>query len=346
MELINTKAYMERLRAAKDVESYAVFVYDHGEETLITSPNVNGDTYFDCASMGKVLVTSTLILRAAGEGRLSLDDTLPRFFADVPADKRDITVRMLLTHTSGILRRDFDKATADAGKDAITAYILSVPLGFAPGTDYTYSCSGYILLGYIAEKCYGMPLDTLYLSTVRPALGLPDMCFDLPIDAPNAADCCRRREIGDCRCDDELVSMMHGVAGNGASFWTMNDMRVYLHAVMTRSPSLYDARFFDEAETNLTPTLSEGRGLGYLVINERYKQGGRLFPVGSFGHCGHTGQSFFVDRAHDRYVVLLTDATRCEFRKNNDRDDYGVVMRMRAAVHDRIAEDLADNGRN
>lgn len=344
MELTKTKALMEDKRAAKKVDSYAVLVYDHGDETLITSPDVNDHTYFDAASMGKVLVTSTMILRAADAGLLTLEDTLPRFFDNVPADKRHITVLDMLLHRSGIIRKDFDKSVSDGGRKAIADYILSVPLAFETGTKYQYSCSAYILLGFIVEKAFGKPLDEVYYEQVKVPLGLPDMRFHIALDEPNAAMCYRHKEdlSGlDGREDDELAQLMKGVCGNGASFWSMADIRTYLHAVMARSPKLYDPKWYDEAERNLTPALSEGRGIGYLVTNEAYPQTGRLFPVGSFGHCGHTGQSFFVDRTHERFVIILTNATRCANRAGGYKGyDYGDICRMRAEIHNAVADDL------
>ena len=88
--------------------SYAVLVSLGGTTAFVTSPDVNPDTYFDIASMGKALITAPLILRAVGEGKISLDDTLDKFFV-IPEcpdkeTKKRITITQLLTHTSGIVR--------------------------------------------------------------------------------------------------------------------------------------------------------------------------------------------------------------------------------------------------
>ena len=76
---------------------------------------MNADTYFDIAGMGKVLVTAPLIFQLIGQKKVSLDDTLDRFFSDVPAEKREITVRQLLTHTSGIFRIPLPAEIAETG---------------------------------------------------------------------------------------------------------------------------------------------------------------------------------------------------------------------------------------
>ena len=150
MNLHQTKALMDAKLTDKCFDAYIVLVGLDGKRTCLCSPNADLNTYFDAASMGKVLVTSTLILQACDKELLSLDDTLDKFFSNVPEEKKSITVKQLLTHTSGIVRKEFSREVADRGGDAIAAFILSVPLAFAPGSSYQYSCSGYVLLGLSA----------------------------------------------------------------------------------------------------------------------------------------------------------------------------------------------------
>ena len=87
--------------------------------------------YFDIASMGKALITAPLILRAVGEGKISLDDTLDRFFV-IPEcpdkeTKKHITITQLLTHTSGIVRIPLSPEAAAKGNDALAEQIISQP---------------------------------------------------------------------------------------------------------------------------------------------------------------------------------------------------------------------------
>ena len=146
MHLNHTEEYLRQKSAEGWLDTYAVLAGVLGQEQRIASSNANGDTYFDIASCGKVLVTSTLILQAAGEGKIGLDDRLERFFTDVPEEKKPITIRQLLTHTSGIVRVLFPENVAHAGHDAIASFILSTPLAYPPGTNYIYSCNGFMLL--------------------------------------------------------------------------------------------------------------------------------------------------------------------------------------------------------
>ena len=81
------------------------------------------------------------------------------------------------------------------------------------------------------------------------------------------------------------------------------------------------------------------------MVDARYSQTGKLFPDGSFGHCGHTGTSFFINREKRMYAVILTNATRCLNRKGGFHGyDYGIVMKMREDIHNAIAGDLSAQG--
>ena len=162
MRLTNTDSLLKSRLSNRDFDSYGIFVSVGSKTGFLHSPNVDSDTYFDIASMGKVLVTSTLILMSIDKNLLSLDDTLDSFFKDVPKDKQRITIKHLLTHTSGIVRYDIPQNDADFGSNAVAKFILDTPLAFQPGTKHIYSCNGMILLGYILEKIYSLPLEKIY----------------------------------------------------------------------------------------------------------------------------------------------------------------------------------------
>jgi CubicO group peptidase (beta-lactamase class C family) len=85
--------------------------------------------------------------------------------------------------------------------------------------------------------------------------------------------------------------------------------------------------------------MDEARGLGYLYVGDRYSQTGGLFPTGSIGHCGHTGQSIFVDPKSGLYVIVLSDATVSTIRKYG-KENYNEVMQMRHDIHAAIKADL------
>lgn len=339
--LKKTLEYMKNKKETGYVESYAILVSKDGKSETIMSDDVDQDTYFDVASMGKVLVTSTLILQAVGNRMIGLDDTLENHFTYVPEDKKNITIKQLLTHTSGIVRITIPDRIADCGKEIVAEHILDSTLRFPPDTGYEYSCNGYILLGFILEKIYKMPLDEIYYKHLVKPLGLKRSRFNISLNEDNAAICYRWKHPGKLRVDDENVYSMGGIAGSGASFSSIADMRIFMESVLAKDERLYKKELFEIAEKDHTPNYAFGRGLGYSYVDQRFSQTGKLFADGSFGHCGHSGASFFIDRKNNMYVVILSNATRCLNKKNNFRGyDYNEIMNMRKEIHNAIGEDI------
>ena len=340
MNLFNTEKLLNQKLKNNDFDSYAVLIHYGNEEKLLTSDNVNVYTYFDVASMGKVLVTSPLILQAISRGKLKLDNKIGDFFEKSPDDKRNITVKQLLTHTSGIIRNPITKQYDEKKIDEIAEEILSYPLAYEPDTDSIYSCNGMILLGFILEKIYGKTLEEIYNENIVTPLGLERTAFEIDMEEENAAVCYRWPKV-ERRFDDENITVLGIAAGSGGQQSCMYDIQRFVDAVLNKDELLYKKELFELAEQNYTPCFTDGRGLGYLVVNENYKQTGKLFPVGSFGHCGHSGQSFFINREKNLYVIILTNATRFLNMKNNFKGyDYGEIMKMREEIHNAIADDL------
>lgn len=347
MNLKNTEKLLSDKFRNGDFDSYAVLVSLGGETNYLHSPNVDENTYFDIASMGKVLVTSTLVLMTVDRNMLSLDDTLEKFFENVPEEKKSITVKQLLTHTSGIVRYDIPTKTAEKGSAEVADFILNTPLSFSPGTGQVYSCNGMILLGYILETIYKKSLEEIFNENIKKPLGYTRSKFNIEIDEPNSAICYRTENLDGLEhpWDDENVRVLKTSAGSGGQFFTLSDIDKFAKAVIEKDKILYSEKMFDAAEKNYVGELGEGWGLGWLYVDEKYHQTGKLFPVGSFGHCGHTGTSLFFDRKNNMYVIILTNATRCLNKKNNFKGyDYGLIEKIREKIHDVIYRDLIEQG--
>lgn len=346
MLLSNVENLMKRKLKNADFDSYAVYVKMGDEERTITSENVNEDTYFDMASCGKVLVTSPLILQAIGKGLLSLESTIGEFFDYAPQDKRKITVKQLLTHTSGIVRHNYSESLIGKSHDEFAKEILSRPLAYESGADYVYSCSGMVLLGFILEKIYGDSLENIFEKYLKKPLGYTRSKFNIALDEPNAAICYRSKDVDGLPhpWDDENIRILRTSAGSGGQFFTLSDIKKYAEAVMGKDERLYPKEIFDLAEKKYTPSCaSESRALGWLYVDEKYPEGGKLFSEGSFGHCGYTGQSVFFNRQKKMVVALLTNATRfLNVRSDFTGFDYANTGKMRTEVYNAIYADLTE----
>ena len=88
-----------------------------------------------------------------------------------------------------------------------------------------------------------------------------------------------------------------------------------------------------------TIAKSLAKDLGFVYVDNKYTQTGELFPEGSIGHCGHTGQSVFVDLKSGLYVIVLSDATISGVKKHGV-EKYDIVKKMREDMHNAIKKDL------
>lgn len=290
-------------------------------------------TLFDMASVTKIMATTTLALMALDRGLLQLDDSVDKFY---PTEK-GLTVKNLLTHTVGIGH----KALNQEGNtyENIAQKILDIPSDIPVGTDVRYSCPGFILLGKILETVLEMPLNECFDQWVAAPLGLACTTF-LPKERDRAVNSNlseeKRGVVNDYNCQ-----FLGGVAGNAGLFSNLSDVTKYVRFLQNRGKPLIGESTFLLAAQNHTAGMSESRGLGFLYVDDRYKQTGGLFMPGAIGHCGHTGQSVFVDYHSGLYAVILSDATVSTARKYG-REHYAEVMNMRARLHAAIKQDLQE----
>lgn len=348
-KFFNTEKILSDKLSNAEISSYAMIVGFKDDEQIFAH-NADIDSYFDAASMGKVFPTSILALKAVDCGKLKLDDTLEKFFPNVSQDKKDITVKQLMTHTSGLLRHEFPKGISDGGREGISNFIFGFPIDYKPGTHFAYCCTAMTLLGFIVEKIYGEDLNSAMQEHICKPLGISRSRFNIAPNEPNAIKCNHKAEIMDIRWDDNNIAMMNGIpSGSGGLFVTARDLQTLTKALMRRDERLYGKATFDISEQNYTknlPVLDSARStanyaLGFLYVTEEYDQACELFPTGSLGHTGWTGQSFFFNRDLNLYVILLTDATRCNSKKNGlNRVNDDEIHQMRADIHRAIKKDL------
>ena len=294
---------------------------------------VDETTLFDMASATKIMATTSLALIALDRGLLQLDDTVDKYCST----SKVLTIKNLLTHTIGIGHKALNKEGNTY--ENIAEKILDIPLDIPIGADVRYSCPGFVLLGKILEIIFGMPLNECFDEHIAKPLGLENTSF-LPWNREKTVnsnlDKTKRGIVNDYNCQ-----FLGGVAGNAGLFSNLSDVTKYVHFLQNRGKPLIKEETFLLAAQNHTAEMSESRGLGFLYVDERYAQTGGLFPDGSIGHCGHTGQSIFVDYKSGLYVIILSDATVSTVKKYG-REHYDEVMKMRARIHMAIKRCLAN----
>lgn len=311
-----------------------------GDEVLIdsyfshTHSGLCDRTLFDMASVSKIIATTSLTHIAVSKGLISFGDKVEKYF-DVSEDKKELTIKHLLTHTMGFGHKNL--CGDGVNYDNIAEHILFIPNDVPTGSETIYSCPGFILLGKILEKVYGERLDALLVKYVTTPLGMSDTCY-LPSESLDFAPCNFRGQkfrVNDYNCD-----FLGGIAGNAGVFSNIADMTKFAKMLLSYGSPIIDREVFLEAIKNHTSGLSESRTLGYVYVDGKYRQTGRLFPKGSFGHCGHTGQSVFVHPTSGLYVIILSDMTATLYNRDNGKYEYNEVCAAREKIHNAIMEDV------
>ncbi|MDA1565292.1 serine hydrolase [Bacillus cereus] len=149
---------------AKTSEGGKTWSYAAGVANLSTKKAMKTDFRFRIGSVTKTF-TATVVLQLAGENRLNLDDSIEKWLPGVIQgngyDDKQITIRQLLNHTSGIANytRSKDFNMMDTKKsytaEGLVKMGISMPPDFAPGKSWSYSNTGYVLLGILIEKVTG-----------------------------------------------------------------------------------------------------------------------------------------------------------------------------------------------
>jgi len=116
---------------------------------------VKPETLFQSGSVGKQF-TATAVMMLVEEGKISLDDSITKYFPEAPASWRPATVRHLLSHTGGFTDypKNFD-FRKDYGEDELLKIVEAIPLAFPPGTKWSYSNLGYLTLGILIHRVTG-----------------------------------------------------------------------------------------------------------------------------------------------------------------------------------------------
>ncbi len=231
---------------------------------------LTADSAFDIGSISKEF-TAAAVLQFVDHGRLGLDDTVAAHLPGFPYP--DITVRQLLSHSSGIPEiLDHYGMQLDAGnlsapittRDAVSVLAEEhKPLLFAPGTRFEYSNTGYIVLSLLVEHMTGQSFGAYLKKTLFDPLGMDHTRLRAPADdpIPNRAYGFRDSPVGDRRPYDQIPDFY--VQGAGGVYSTVGDLARWQYALNTGrvlSPALY-------AQATTPATLPNGKispeGLGF-----------------------------------------------------------------------------------
>lgn len=306
------------------------FTYEEGASPM------QPDTLFDLASVTKVVATTTAAMLLVEEGALHLDQQVVAYLPSFSGQgKADITVRHLLTQTSG-LPAWVDLYRWCTGKQAVVDYICTMELEYPPGTQSIYSDLGVIILGAVLERVSGVPLDRFCATRIFAPLGMRDTLFNPPRSfwsrvAPTEY-VEERGGVVQGQVHDENAFAMGGVAPHAGLFSTARDLSIFCQMLL--NGGVYGSQRLLREETICRFTRRQNgipeshRALGWMVWSTDSPAGTHFSPS-SYGHTGFTGTSVWIDPERSLFVVLLTN--RVHPTRNNTR-----ILQFRPQVHDAV----------
>jgi CubicO group peptidase (beta-lactamase class C family) len=302
----------------------------------------DSSTVYDLASLTKVIGLTTAAMLAVNEGRLDLDAPAVSYVPAFTGGGRDsVTIRQLLTHTSGLPAfRLLYRETADPA--AALALTDTTRLDSVPGTNFVYSDLGAIVLTQAVQVAMGEALDSLLLRRVFVPLGMRSTRFLPPAEwrpriAPTEQDPWRGRMIHG-EVHDENASHLGGVSGHAGLFGSARDLLHFgdwLLAARAGRDSLrvtLNPGIVRQFTTRQDLPPGSSRALGWDTPSEMSSAGTLLSPK-SFGHTGFTGTSIWLDPERDLVVVLLSNRVH----PTRENGKWGPVRRN---VADRVVRGL------
>ncbi|MBQ5948245.1 serine hydrolase [Massilia sp. ST3] len=298
---------------------------------------VTPDTIFDAASLTKVIATAPSVLMLAEEGRIDLDAPLIHTFPECAGGGKDtITVRHLLTHTSG-LASGLPAKPDWRGDDHAHALACGQQVTHAPGTFFRYSDINYVLLGQLVRRVSGMPLHQFAQRRIYGPLRMRDTGY-LPLQRVAAAAIAPTQKgalageglHGDLApgqllqgvVHDPTVRRMGGVAGSAGVFSTARDIARFARMLLNggeldgvRVLAADSVRLLTTVQT--PPGITALRGLGMDIDSPYAKRPrGSVFPVGSYGHTGFTGCILWIDPQSRIFYVFLSNRVYPDDKSN------------------------------
>ena len=310
-------------------------LYNYGRQKLKKPEKTTVNHLYDIASLTKVIGTTTAIMLLVDKGLVTVDEKVSNYIKafDTP-EKKDITIRHLLTHSSGLYEWYPFYYYSDNRKETYKI-IGELPLKYPVGSGRHYSDLGFMLLGQIIETVAKQSLDEFMQQHIFKPLGMERTLFnpldnsgDYKIAATSHGNPFENRMVTDASLgfkpdslnpnqwngwrkytlkgevnDGNTWYANEGVSGHAGLFSSVDDLQKLIDALINNGKTK-DGQFISEETLNLFLTQDEFKnGLGWVMINNSAIL--KNAPKGSFGHTGFTGTSIAVVPKYDISVILL-----------------------------------------
>lgn len=286
------------------------------------SPSVSLDsTFWDLASLTKVVATTPAMMLLVERGKVSLGTPVVRYIPEFNSPGTGvITVRQLLTHTSG-LRGTLPLKDAPDSATALAMVLTTAPVA-PPGSRMVYSDLNAILLGEIVRRVSGLPLDAFVAREMYRPLGVDQVMLFRPpkrLEPRTAPTGLWHGHPIAGIVNDPNAARLGGVAGHAGLFATANGVARFAQFMLNNGspppPNGAGPVLKRETVGQFTKIAVPGRrgvsartlGWEALPTGEEPSSAGTLFGPHSYGHTGWTGTSLWIDPDRDVFVLLLTN---------------------------------------
>lgn len=282
------------------------------------------DTLFDLASVTKVAAGTSAAMLCVQRGLMNVDDLVSKHLPEFTGEGREkVTIRHLLLHTSGLPVNLDSTVPPFATHDDAIAQACRTKLLFAPGTAFSYSSAGTVALGGVIERVTGRKFDEFCTAEIFKPLKMHDTVFRPAGDRLKRVAPTDFPERG--QVNDTVARRCGSVAAHASLFSTTADLARFAR-MMLNLGELDGVRVFKPETVKLftsvqsppdlrspaAKNLPVQRGLGW-DIHTPYRTPphdyslarGALFPIGSYGHTGWTGQMLWIDPFSKTFVIFL-----------------------------------------
>ena len=282
-------------------------VFTAGQRALVpVKEAMTKDTVFDAASLTKVVATLPCVLILMEQGKIELEAEVRRY---LPEFRSGITVRHLLTHSSGLkagIPQEPEWTGYAAGIERAVASDSEGP----PDRFFRYSDINFILLGEIVRRVSGVGLNEFAAKHVFEPLHMDSTRFLPPEDWKPRIAPTEKDENGVMLrgvVHDPTSRRMGGVTGHAGLFTTAGDLAKYARMILQGGVGILKPETVKLMTTPQTvATVFERRGLGWDIDSAFSRPRGKVFPLGSFGHTGFTGTSLWIEPQSKAFVIFMS----------------------------------------
>jgi CubicO group peptidase (beta-lactamase class C family) len=342
--------------------SYGYAQMFEGTGTRMVAPvRMTEDHIFDIASLTKITGTTTAVMLLYERGLISLNDPVSKYIPEFSGpEKKKITIRHLLQHTSGLYEWYPMYYKAKTRKE-VYQLIHSLPVPYAVGEKRRYSDLGFTLLGELVERVGGLPLEEFFEKNIFKPLGMsqtfflppgsvipativatstgnpyekrmvydPALGFQFSEIRPDAWNAWRTSVLAGQVNDGNAWYAGGGVSGAAGLFSNARDLQKLLDMFLAEGTAPHGQFLSHKTLNEFFKKDKFENGLGWVMDPQSSFMRGA--PVGSFGHTGFTGTSVVVVPSAQLSVIILTNRQHAGLKEGLA---YSNINPLRQAVFD------------